>query len=388
MKLGLRLKEKHLSYLAIAQVLLVDSHNEDDIHGTCYKSFMAALRQYHLALYLIGNVRLTEDIFQAYGAGKHECPCVGGDTPNGLNSLAWKQHAFIMRACRVNAFKTIDSYMSAKRLAATGDYGSSFIDDVYFDVTKGGVFAETGIFVAQCRHEVVRFAADHTKGESYNYANTMIRLTSEKDSRKLEVGYDIICLLTTHRDLNNVPTPYINYIPVMHSYVHDTKCQAKFGPRSIMGLGTKCDGEGHERNFGILTKGISLNALQPELARVAMPTYTAVIQQNREERSRAAAASEERNQAAKEAPDLSLHTLKNDIMIKAAKVKSIGRIIKQAHGTRMTNSLKKMVVNQARQLKLMIDDYNDVLLGENSAGKASEDDPDDEEDLGDETVDD
>ncbi|KAJ3144532.1 hypothetical protein HK101_002655 [Irineochytrium annulatum] len=75
-------------------------------------------------------------------------------------------------------------------------------------------------------------------------------------------------------------------------------------------------------------------------------------------------------------------------MIKAAKVKSIGRIIKQAHGTKMTNSLKKTVVNQTRQFKLMIDDYNDVLLGEKSAGKASEDDPDDEEDLGDETVDD
>ncbi|KAJ3144051.1 hypothetical protein HK101_002865, partial [Irineochytrium annulatum] len=162
---------------------------------------------------------LTKDIFQAYGAGKHECPCVGGDTPNGLNS--------------------------------------------------------------------------------------------EKDSRKLEVGYDIICLLTTHRDLNNVPTPYINYIPVMHSYVHDTKCQAKFGPRSIMGLGNKRDGEGHDED----------------------------------------------------------------------------KVDPMTDRTKMTNSLKKTVVNQTRQLKLMMmTNYNDVLLAEKSAGKASEDDPDDEEDLGDETV--
>ncbi|KAJ3144533.1 hypothetical protein HK101_002656 [Irineochytrium annulatum] len=188
---------------------------------------MAALRQYHLALYLIGNVRLTEDIFQAYGARKHEYSCVGGDTPNGLNWLFVKHDPKLPHSKERNAHGCSRKFEAGK------------------DVTKGGVFAETGIFVAQCRHEVVRFAAggslgvnlcsflshiqDLTKGESYNYANTMIRLTSEKDSRKLEVGYDIICLLTTHRDLNNVPTPYISYIPVMHSYVHDTKCQAKLG---------------------------------------------------------------------------------------------------------------------------------------------------------------
>lgn len=49
---------------------------------------------------------------------------------------------------------------------------------------------------------------------------------------------------------------YILFLPVMHAYCHGLECQSCFSPRMIMGLGTKIDGEGHERTFSYLSKRI------------------------------------------------------------------------------------------------------------------------------------
>ncbi|KAF8338601.1 hypothetical protein F5887DRAFT_843200, partial [Amanita rubescens] len=94
-----------------------------------------------------------------------------------------------------------------------------------------GVFDESGIFIALCRHGFVLAATDMVKsGEKAKYPLAIVNRLLEKFGKQLGVGYDIGCRFRT--TIDNSPLgprakelQYQSLVGAFHGHAHNRLCQ-------------------------------------------------------------------------------------------------------------------------------------------------------------------
>ncbi|KAF8150127.1 hypothetical protein B0H34DRAFT_757442 [Crassisporium funariophilum] len=124
------------------------------------------------------------------------------------------------------------------------------------DLTKKmwGVFEETGLFLALCRHGFVLLLADMVRsGELSKYPLAIVAKMLEVFGKDLGLGYDIGCRFATtiRRSLLGKDAARCNHrclVGTFHGHAHNRLCQSRFLAIYVAGLGLE-DLEGCERCF-------------------------------------------------------------------------------------------------------------------------------------------
>ncbi|KAJ7043626.1 hypothetical protein C8F04DRAFT_1251032 [Mycena alexandri] len=124
------------------------------------------------------------------------------------------------------------------------------------DVTSKmwGIFDETGIFLALCRHGFVLLLADMIRsGELAKYPLALVNELLDAYGKKFGLGYDISChFQETIKKSNLSEKAKENMLKMLvgafHGHAHNRLCQLKFLATYIHGLGLE-DLEGCERFF-------------------------------------------------------------------------------------------------------------------------------------------
>ena len=117
-----------------------------------------------------------------------------------------------------------------------------------------GVFEETGLFLALCRHGFVLMMADMVRsGELSKYVLAIVQKMLEIFGADLGLGYDIGCCF--HITLNNSPlgpkareNNHRCLVGAFHSHAHNRLCQTQNLAMYVSGLGLE-DLKGNERFF-------------------------------------------------------------------------------------------------------------------------------------------
>ncbi|KAJ6559007.1 hypothetical protein B0H10DRAFT_1846229, partial [Mycena sp. CBHHK59/15] len=117
-----------------------------------------------------------------------------------------------------------------------------------------GIFDETGIFLALCRHGFVLLVADMVRsGELAKYPLAMVEALLNALGKGLGGGYDIGCKFKS--TLGRSPLGalsrakgYQSLVVAFHGHAHNRLCQLKFLATYMVGLGIE-DLEGCERFF-------------------------------------------------------------------------------------------------------------------------------------------
>ncbi|KAJ7351595.1 hypothetical protein DFH08DRAFT_957896 [Mycena albidolilacea] len=117
-----------------------------------------------------------------------------------------------------------------------------------------GIFDETGIFVALCRHGFVLLVADMVRsGELAKYPLAIVNALLDAFGADLGIGYDIGCGHSTtirHSPLGP-KAAQLNLkmlVGAFHGHAHNRKCQLDYLATYVLGLGLE-DLEGAERLF-------------------------------------------------------------------------------------------------------------------------------------------
>ncbi|KDO26934.1 hypothetical protein SPRG_20436 [Saprolegnia parasitica CBS 223.65] len=169
-------------------------------------------------------------------------PAHGGGGDHG--NYSWTSSYFV--PLKSDAGKVVPRGGCSSNIAAGENDGKRSLHDVNMVVHVG------------CRHEIAYAIVDVPFGEKLICADTLVEASVKpQDGRPLWLGYDVICKYMAHRKVNGLPEIDLGFLPAFHAYSHDTRCQAQFGPRSIMGTGTTLDGEGHERTNSVLSRSIA-----------------------------------------------------------------------------------------------------------------------------------
>ncbi|KAJ7609640.1 hypothetical protein FB45DRAFT_1038738 [Roridomyces roridus] len=124
------------------------------------------------------------------------------------------------------------------------------------DVTSKmwGIFDETGIFLALCRHGFVLVIADMIRsGELAKYPLAVVKLLLDTFGFKLGAGYDVGCHFGTtvnNSDLGEQARAqgFKSLVGSFHGHAHNRLCQLNFLATYVKGLGIE-DLEGCERFF-------------------------------------------------------------------------------------------------------------------------------------------
>ena len=117
-----------------------------------------------------------------------------------------------------------------------------------------GVFEETGLFLALCRHGFVLMMADMVRsGELSKYALAVVQKMMETFGADLGLGYDIGCRFRTTLDNSPLgPKARENnhrcLVGAFHGHAHNRLCQSQNLATYVTGLGLE-DLEGNERFF-------------------------------------------------------------------------------------------------------------------------------------------
>ncbi|KAJ7041444.1 hypothetical protein C8F04DRAFT_1177279 [Mycena alexandri] len=117
-----------------------------------------------------------------------------------------------------------------------------------------GIFDETGIFLALCRHGFVLLLADMIRsGELAKYPLAMIDELLDAYAKRFGLGYDVGCHLEEtikKSDLSKKAKKNMlkMLVSAFHGHAHNRLCQLKFLATYVHGLGLK-DLEGCERFF-------------------------------------------------------------------------------------------------------------------------------------------
>jgi Kyakuja-Dileera-Zisupton transposase len=117
-----------------------------------------------------------------------------------------------------------------------------------------GVFEETGLFLALCRHGFVLMMADMIRsGELSKYALAVVQKMIEIFGADLGLGYDIGCRFRTTLDNSPLgPKARQNnhrcLVGAFHGHAHNRLCQSQNLATYVTGLGLE-DLEGNERFF-------------------------------------------------------------------------------------------------------------------------------------------
>jgi hypothetical protein len=126
-------------------------------------------------------------------------------------------------------------------------------------------FADTGLMVLVCRHDIVLFIANMTSaGERQYYVFALLNKLFSHLPPTVTIGllYDIAC--TTERSCRKwgMLEEYLHRITfaisVFHAYGHQWPCQIVYHPRKCVGFGLS-DGEGCERFWHAISSLIAIN---------------------------------------------------------------------------------------------------------------------------------
>ncbi|KAL5480620.1 hypothetical protein ACEPAI_1891 [Sanghuangporus weigelae] len=123
-----------------------------------------------------------------------------------------------------------------------------------------GIFEETGIFVASCRHGIMLFLCNMVRsGELAKYPLALVNELINTFGKDIMTGYDIACgfSATVHDSRLLGPksrsADFSLCVNAFHRHVHCRKCQLRWHPLYQKGVGLE-DFEGWERIFSELNR--------------------------------------------------------------------------------------------------------------------------------------
>ncbi|KAJ7782103.1 hypothetical protein B0H14DRAFT_3095747 [Mycena olivaceomarginata] len=259
-----------------------------DIHGVPYRPYLC--QQFSIAydLYLDLRRRTEERMMKALGRDsswrlKHACPACtykleGEDamifemlvTMDGNDSLkrvlrrekvASEMGEPVLgrlpmeptvSACPVRSYIARCTKISQGEDNPCADRWKNMINDVTSKMW--GIFDETGIFLALCRHRFVLVLADMIKsGELAKYPLAVVEELLDAFGMKLGVGYDIGChfgATVASSELGNEAREkqLKCLVGSFHGHAHNRLCQLRFLATYVEGMGLE-DLEGCERFF-------------------------------------------------------------------------------------------------------------------------------------------
>ncbi|KAJ6451554.1 hypothetical protein C8R45DRAFT_1057106 [Mycena sanguinolenta] len=132
------------------------------------------------------------------------------------------------------------------------DRWKNMIDDV--TSRMWGIFDETGIFLALCRHGFVLVVADMVRsGELSKYPLAIVNTLLDAFGLKIGGGYDIGCHFETTINNSNLgdkarKNQFQSLVGSFHGHAHNHLCQLSFLATYVLGMGLE-DLEGCERYF-------------------------------------------------------------------------------------------------------------------------------------------
>ncbi|KAJ3397403.1 hypothetical protein HDU80_009564 [Chytriomyces hyalinus] len=232
-EIGIRMREKGVSYQSGADVLMSDEC-QDARHKNVYVPFKQAVRQFASLPHRVRHGILTEAAKVKYGDGKTGCAACEGTTSSST------PFAF-----------TIDGFSSAKHISPSfgggGNHG-------WFQWAKSCFYLPGKDYVAAAKGSASHIPTDNSDGCS----NFRAGLEDEKKSSKI-TDIDMIVHMDCRHDcvLRIFDAEGEKLI-----YAHGRDCQCRYGPHVIMGLGLTMNGEGHERANARLSRSIGLTTHQ------------------------------------------------------------------------------------------------------------------------------
>ncbi|KAJ6503627.1 hypothetical protein C8R45DRAFT_1051105 [Mycena sanguinolenta] len=132
------------------------------------------------------------------------------------------------------------------------DHWKNMINDV--TSRMWGIFDETGIFLALCRHGFVLVVADMVRsGELAKYPLALVNSLLDAFGLKIGDGYDIGCYFEATIDKSDLgdkarANHFRSLVGSFHGHAHNRLCQLSFLATYVQGIGLK-DLEGCERFF-------------------------------------------------------------------------------------------------------------------------------------------
>ncbi|KAJ3151903.1 hypothetical protein HK101_001848, partial [Irineochytrium annulatum] len=183
------MKAQHNPLLAIAKTFLTSGIAEADIEAQIYRPFMEALWELILLKHLWFHGRVAKRVTDQYGYGK----------------------------------STVDGVSSFRRLKTAGNYGEPFTHSEYFHAPDPSL--------------VTPLKNANKKKDDGKKGGCSLKFTAGKDLGNVNGQFDV----TAGRAKRDQPLCYVNTIPAMHAYAHDSYCQSRFRPHLIAGIGAKFD---------------------------------------------------------------------------------------------------------------------------------------------------
>ncbi|KAI9324076.1 hypothetical protein DFJ73DRAFT_260846 [Zopfochytrium polystomum] len=277
------LKAENVSLQAIYDTLVVNEAGSANSRSPdVYRQFSATCNEFIQIHHLTSHGRVTADIYEKWGAGRFECPCLG------VYRGSWNDEANVDCSTFGPVVLAGDGFFSASHMKAgktTGQqYGLPITGAEYFqklssalsstkdnDAICGTKFfaVETrngfdkkndinGIFATACSHGIVNAVFDVDHGEGFKYMDSaMDYLYNNYNIHGSEVilSYDVNCRYLAHVKKHHRTESIISMLPVLHAFCHGADCQSQFAQYFIMGVGSM-DGEWIERVWSSLTKCI------------------------------------------------------------------------------------------------------------------------------------
>ncbi|KAJ7846839.1 hypothetical protein B0H14DRAFT_3086242 [Mycena olivaceomarginata] len=239
-----------------------------DLHGVPYRPYLR--QQFSTAYDIYLEIRRQTDCLVNSALGrntpnwrlKHTCPaCMykleGGDelifsmlfNMDGNDSLKR-----VLKRLKTDGWERVDRWVRSRGDPSNPCSGrwKNMINDVTSKMW--GIFDETGIFLALCRHGFALVVADMVRsGELSKYPLAVVEVLLDTFGLKLGGGYDIGCHFEStlkNSELGDKARTnrFKSLVGSFHGHAHNRLCQLSFLATYVEGLGLE-DLEGCERYF-------------------------------------------------------------------------------------------------------------------------------------------